>query len=88
MTRERPPNRATVRGRVPKTQSESSWAAVIRETARLWRKHGRGYDQTNSVVEHVRRQLALAPPPGRWRTVDHLDRCDLPRLRQTVDSTR
>jgi integrase/recombinase XerD len=53
---------------------EIGLAAVIRDTARLWRKHGLGYDQTKYVVERVRRQLALAPPRGRRRSVDRLDR--------------
>jgi hypothetical protein len=56
------PNGAKVRGHPPKAHSEIGLAAVIRDTARLWRKHGLGYDQTKYVVEHVRRQLALAAP--------------------------
>jgi hypothetical protein len=38
---------------------------VIRDTTRLWRKHGLGYDPTKYVVEHVRCALDLAPPTGR-----------------------
>jgi hypothetical protein len=59
------PNRAKVRGHPPKTHSEIGLAAVIGDTVRLWRKHGLGYDQTKYVVEHVRRQLALAAARGR-----------------------
>jgi hypothetical protein len=53
-----------VRGHPPKAHSEIGLAAAIRDTARLWREHGLGYDQTKYVVEHARRQLALAPPRG------------------------
>jgi integrase/recombinase XerD len=53
-----------LRGHSPKAHSEIGLTAVIRDTARLWRKHELGYDQTKYVVEHVRRQLALAPPRG------------------------
>jgi hypothetical protein len=49
-------------------------AAVIRDTPRLWRRHGLGYDQTKYVVEHVHRELALTQPTGRRCSVDRLDR--------------
>jgi len=61
----RTPNRAERRGRTSKTQSDAGLAAVIRDTARLWRKHGLGYDQTKYVVEHVRRDLIL-PRSTQW----------------------
>jgi integrase/recombinase XerD len=77
-----------VRGHLPKTHSEIGLAAVIRDTARLWRKHGLGYDQTKYVVEHVRRQLALAPPRARRRSVDRLDRFEVEPLIQAASRTR
>jgi TraM recognition site of TraD and TraG len=77
----RAPNRAEVRSHPPKAHSDAGLGAVIRETARLWRKHGLGYDQTKYVVEHVRRELALAPPTARRRSVDRLD----PRPHQVPD---
>jgi len=63
-------------------------AAGIRETTRLWRRHDLGYDQTKYVVEHVRRELALAPPAGRRRSVDRLDRFEVERLIQAAYRTR
>lgn len=53
------PNRAKVRGHRPKAHSEIGLATVIRETARLWRKHALGYDQTKYVF-----QKARSPAPG------------------------
>jgi hypothetical protein len=70
-----------------KTQSVTGLAAVIRETTRLWRRHDLGYDQTKYVVEHVRRELALAPPTGRRRSVDRLDRFEVERLIQAAYRT-
>src|SRR5919206_2647788 len=81
-------NRARVRGHAAKAQSTSGLAAVIRDTTRLWRKHGLGYDQTKYVVEHVRRELDLAPPTGRRRSVDRLDRFEVERLIQAAYRTR
>jgi len=60
----RTPNRAERRGRTSKTQSDAGLAAVIRDTARLWRKHGLDYDQTKYVVEHVRCDLTSQHPVG------------------------
>ena len=82
------PNRAEWRGHASKTQSDTGLAAVIRETTRLWRRHDLGYDQTKYVVEHVRRELALAPPAGRRRSVDRLDRVEVERLIQAAYRTR
>jgi integrase/recombinase XerD len=53
---------------------------VVRQTARLWRQHHRGYDQTKYVVEQVRRRLGLTPPITRPRTVERLDRAEVERL--------
>jgi len=78
------PNRARMRGHAPTAHSTGSLAAVIRETARLWRKHDLGYDQTKYVIEHVRRELALTPPTGRRRTVERLDRPEIERLIQAA----
>jgi integrase/recombinase XerD len=47
------PNRARVRGHVAKPQSNSGLATIIRDTARLWRKHGLDYDQTEYVIERA-----------------------------------
>jgi len=76
-----------VRGHPPKTHSEIGLAAVIRDTTRLWCRHGLGYDQTKYVVEHVRRELALAPPTARRRSVDRLDRFEVERLIQAAYRT-
>ena len=46
----------------------------MRETVKLWRKYHLTYDQTKHVVEDVRRELGLAAPKERRRTVDRLDR--------------
>src|SRR5207302_11464944 len=81
-------NRAEWRGHASKTQSDTNLAVVIRETTRLWRGHDLGYDQTKYVVEHVRRELALAPPTGRRRSVDRLDRVEVERLIQAAYRTR
>ena len=83
----RSPDRARVRGHTAKTQSDAGLAEVIRDTARLWRKHELGYDQTKYVVEHVRRELELAPPTGRRRSVDRLDRVEVERLIQAAYRT-
>lgn len=84
----RPPNRAEQHGHTSKTQSDAGLTVVIRETTRLWRRHDLGYDQTKYVVEHVRRELALAPPTGRRRSVDRLDRFEVERLIQAAYRTR
>jgi integrase/recombinase XerD len=70
------------------TQSSTGLTVVIRETTRLWRKHGLGYDQTKYVVEHVRRELALTQPTSRRRSVDRLDSFEVERLIQTAYRTR
>lgn len=83
----KPPNRVKGRGHTSKTQSDVGLAAVIHDTARLWRKHGLGYDQTKYVVEHVRRDLGLTAPRGRRRSVDRLDHRDVERLIQAAYRT-
>src|SRR5438067_7031509 len=72
----------------PKAHSEIGLDGVIREAARLWRKHGLGYNQTKYVVEHVRRDLDLAAPKGRRRSVDRLDRLEVERLIQAAYRSR
>lgn len=57
-----------------------SLRAVARATAKLWRKHHLSYDQTKHVVEQARRELQLAAPRDRRRTVDRLDRDEVARL--------
>ena len=42
-TRRKPPER---RGQMAKAPSHADLVGVVRETARLWRKHHLGYDQT------------------------------------------
>jgi integrase/recombinase XerD len=76
-----------VRGHPSKAHSEIGLAEVIRETTRLWRKHALGDDQTKYVVEHVRRQLALAAPRGRRRSLDRLNRFEVERLIQAAYRT-
>lgn len=61
---------AEVRGK--KTKANSELEAVIRETARLWRKAHLDYDGSKYVVERVRRMLDLAPPAQRRRVVERL----------------
>jgi integrase/recombinase XerD len=82
------PNQVERRGHTSKAQSDAGLGAVIRDTTRLWRKHGLGYDQTKYIVEHVRRELALAPPTARRRSVDRLDRFEVERLIRAAYRTR
>lgn len=63
-----------------KPTADPGLAAVIRETARLWRKAHLDYDQSKYVVERVRRLLGLTPPPRRRRVVDRLSREEVERL--------
>jgi integrase/recombinase XerD len=72
------------RGQTAKAPSRIDLGGVVRETARLWRKHHLGYDQTKYVVEQVRRCLGLAPPASRPRTVERLDRAEVERLIATA----
>ena len=74
------PKRAKVRGNSTKTQSAPGLADIVLETARLWRKHHLGYDQTKYVVEQARRRLKLQPLGTRRRTVDRLDKSEVERL--------
>src|ERR1700686_4126469 len=62
--------RAKVRGNSTKAQFASGLADIVLETARLWRKHHLGYDQTKYVVEQVRRRLTLLPPGSRRRLTE------------------
>lgn len=50
-----------VRGNPPKAQFSAGLAEIVSATARLWRKHHLGYDQTKYVVEQARRRLKLQP---------------------------
>lgn len=70
----RPPDPHPVRGQSAKAQSAAVLTAVIRDTARVFRKHHLSYDQSKYVLEQARRQLALEPPRSRRRTVERLDR--------------
>ncbi len=58
----------------------TSLHAVIRDTAKLWRNHHLTYDQTKHIVEQVRREVQLAAPRERRRTVERLDRDEVERL--------
>jgi integrase/recombinase XerD len=79
--------RAKVRGNPPKTHFSLGLAEIVSETARLWRKHHLGYDQTKYVVEQARRRLKLQPQGARRRTVDRLDQTEVERLiRNTYQS--
>jgi integrase/recombinase XerD len=69
--------RSKVRGQSPEA---NSLRAVAHDTAKLWRKHHLSYDQTKHVVERARRELQLAAPRERRRTVDRLDRDEVERL--------
>ncbi len=73
--------RGTLRGQKAKTHALDE---VVEQTFRLWRKHHRGYDQTQYVVERGRRRLALAPPRQRNRTVTRLEHSDVERLMQAT----
>jgi integrase/recombinase XerD len=75
--RRKPPER---RGQTAKAPTHADLTGVVRETARLWRKHHLGYDQTRYVVEQVRRRLGPTPPASRPRTVERLDRAEVERL--------
>ena len=55
------------RGQKPKAPSRTDLAEVVRETARLWRKHHLSYDQSKYVVEQVRRRIGLT---GQYASVD------------------
>lgn len=57
---------------------------VASQTAKLWRKHHLTYDQTKHVVEQTRRELGLAAPRERRRTVERLDRAEVERLIETA----
>jgi hypothetical protein len=51
----------TVRSQHTNTPFDEGLADVVRDTTRLWRTHHLGYDQTQYVVEQVRRRLRLRP---------------------------
>lgn len=70
-----------LRGQKAKTQSLDD---VVQQTFHLWRKHHLGYDQTQYVVERVRRRLALEPPRMRTRTVARLAYSEVERLLQVT----
>ncbi len=72
--------RAKVRGNPEKAQFRSNLTEVISETARIWRKHHLGYDQTQYVVEQARHRLKLGPLTARRRTVNCLDKSEVERL--------
>ncbi|GAA5535184.1 tyrosine-type recombinase/integrase [Deinococcus aluminii] len=77
-------SRAEPRGEAAELRGQSGKAnslrEVVRETVKLWRRHHLTYDQTKHVVEDVRRELGLAAPRERRRTVDRLDREEIERL--------
>ena len=57
---------------------------AIQQTLQFWRTHHLGHDQTKSVVERVRRRLALEPAYSRKRTVSRLDESEVEPLVQTT----
>jgi integrase/recombinase XerD len=75
--------REKVRGQ---KQGANSLRDVANQTAKLWRKHHLTYDQTKHVVEQTRRELGLAAPRERRRTVERLDRAEVERLIETAYS--
>lgn len=68
-----------VRGHSAKANSPSL-QLIARETAKLWRKHHLNYDQTKHVVEQARKELKLAAPAERQRTVERLDAGEVEKL--------
>ncbi|GIW28900.1 MAG: integrase [Meiothermus sp.] len=73
---------AEVRGK--KARANSELEAVIRETARLWRKAHLDYDGSKYVVERVRRLMELSPPTKRRRVVERLSPEEVERLLQAA----
>ena len=69
------------RGHRANTQGPEPLAGVVRDTARLWRKHHLDYDQTKYVVAQARHRLALQPPRMRRRTVERLEKAAAQRQR-------
>lgn len=53
---------------------------IARETAKLWRRHHLSYDQTKHIVEQARKELKLAAPAERQRTVERLDAGEVEKL--------
>jgi integrase/recombinase XerD len=74
------PKEAKVRGNQTKAHFSLGLAEIVSETARIWRKHHLGYDQTKYVVEQARRRLKLQPVGRRRRTVNRLDKLEVERL--------
>jgi integrase/recombinase XerD len=70
-------NSTRLRGQTVEAQS---LRAVARATAKLWRTHHLTYDQTKHVVAQARRELQLAAPRERRRTVERLDRAEVEQL--------
>lgn len=70
--------RGRVRGH--SDNANSALSVVIQEQVKLWRRHHLTYDQTKRVVEAARRELQLAPPRDRQRTLDRLDRGEVEHL--------
>jgi integrase/recombinase XerD len=77
-----------LRGHRANTQWPEPLAGVVRETARLWRKHHLDYDQTKYVVEQARHRLSLQPPRTRRRTVERLEKAEVERLIQSSYQAR
>lgn len=69
---------------VVQTDKANSLRDVVRQTAKLWRKHHLTYDQTKHVVEQTRRELGVEAARERRRTVERLDRVEVERLIETA----
>lgn len=69
-----------IQGRGKRAKAKGELEALIRETARLWRRAHLDYDGSKHVVERVRRLLDLSPPPARRRSVARLSREEVERL--------
>ena len=76
-----------VRGQHTNTPFDEGLADVVRDTTRLWRTHHLGYDQTQYVVEQVRRGLMRRPSGTRRRTINRLDTIEVERLIQHTDQS-
>ena len=68
-----------VRGQSAKANSPSL-QLIAHETAKLWRRYHLNYDQTKHVVEQARKELKLAAPAERQRTVERLDAGEVEKL--------
>lgn len=67
-----------------KAKSDADLQAVIKATAKLWRRHHLTYDQTRYVAKEVRCALEVERPQSRVRVIDRLSREEERRLIDTA----